>query len=76
MTSQQNSSKKKKQLNDYARYSGIAAKMLVIILAGVFAGIKLDAYLELKTPVFTLVLTLVAVGLAMYVIIRDVTPKK
>ncbi len=74
-TNQPKSNKKKKQLSDYARYSGIAGKMLAIILAGVIGGIKLDAYLKLKIPVFTLTLTLLAVGLAMYVIIKDVTRK-
>jgi F0F1-type ATP synthase assembly protein I len=47
--------------------------MLSIILVGVLSGIKLDAWLKFKIPVFTLVLTLIAVGLAMYVIIKDVS---
>jgi F0F1-type ATP synthase assembly protein I len=72
-TNPESSNKKRKPLNDYARYSGIAVKMLSIILVGVISGIKLDAWLKLKIPVFTLVLTLIAVGLAMYVIIKDVS---
>jgi F0F1-type ATP synthase assembly protein I len=72
-TNPENSNKKRKPLNDYARYSGIAVKMLSIILVGVLSGIKLDAWLKFKIPVFTLVLTLIAVGLAMYVIIKDVS---
>jgi F0F1-type ATP synthase assembly protein I len=70
-TNQENPNKKKKPLNDYARYSGIAVKMLSIILAGVLSGIKIDAWLKLKIPVFTLVLTLTAVGFSMYIIIKD-----
>lgn len=70
-TNPENTNKKRKPLNDYARYSGIAVKMLSIILAGVLSGVKLDAWLQLKIPVFTLVLTLLAVGFAMYIIIKD-----
>jgi F0F1-type ATP synthase assembly protein I len=61
----------KKQLNDYARYSGMAVQMIAIILIGVLGGIKLDKYLSLKFPVFTLVFTLLSVFLAIYFAIRD-----
>lgn len=61
----------KKQLNDYARYSGMAIQMIVIILIGVLGGIKLDKVLTLKFPVFTLALTLLSVFLAMFFAIRD-----
>ena len=70
-TNQEKSNKKKKSLNEYSRYSGIAIKMLSIILAGVLSGIKIDSWLKLKIPLFTLVLTLTGVGFAMYVIIKD-----
>lgn len=45
--------------------------MLVIILAGVFGGIKLDQWLELTTPVFTIILSILSVVLAMYYVTRD-----
>jgi ATP synthase protein I len=67
---------KKKPLSDYGRYSGIAIQMLSIILVGTFAGIMLDKWLKLKFPVFTLILILFSVIMAMYVIIKDVTKKK
>jgi F0F1-type ATP synthase assembly protein I len=70
-TKPENPNTKRKPLNDYARYSGIAVKMLSIILIGVLSGIKIDAWLKLKIPVFTLVLTLFAVGFSMYIIIKD-----
>jgi F0F1-type ATP synthase assembly protein I len=65
----------KKQLNDYARYSGMAVQMIAIILIGVLGGIKLDEFLSLKFPVFTLVLTLLSVFLAMFFAIRDFLKK-
>ena len=65
----------KKRLNDYARYSGLAFQMLAIILIGVFAGVKLDEWLSIKFPVFTLVLTILSVFLSMYFAMRDFLKK-
>lgn len=65
-----------KQLNNYAKYSGMAVQMAAIIVGGVLGGIKLDEYLQLKFPLFTLVLTLLGVFLAMYYFIKDVIKKK
>jgi hypothetical protein len=60
-----------KGLSNYAKYSSLAFQMLAIILLGVFGGIKLDEWLELKFPVFTVVLSLLATGAAMYYGIKD-----
>ncbi|MBA2584082.1 MAG: AtpZ/AtpI family protein [Bacteroidetes bacterium] len=49
--------------------------MIAIILAGVYAGIWLDDKIQLNYPLFKLVLTLLSVGLAMYVIIKQVNNK-
>jgi len=63
--------KKKKSLDSYTRYSSIAFQMLVIILIGVFGGIKLDDWLKLSVPVFTIVLSILAVILSIYTVTRD-----
>ena len=60
-----------KGLSNYARYSGLAFQMIAIILIGVFGGIKLDSWLGLAFPVFTVVLSLVSTGAAMYYGIKD-----
>jgi len=49
--------------------------MIIIILAGVFAGIKLDEYFKMDTAIFTLVLSLVSVAASMYVIIKEISSK-
>ena len=72
---QQPRSPKKNPLKSYARFSAIAFQMLLIILLGVFGGIKLDEYLELNFPVFTLIFTVLAVILAIYYTIRDASRK-
>ena len=58
----------KNNLNNYAKYSGIAFEMLGIIFLGVWGGIKLDTILDTK-PLLTLVLSLGSVAAAMYLII-------
>jgi F0F1-type ATP synthase assembly protein I len=64
----------RKNLNDYARYSSMAVQMLVIILAGVFAGYKLDYWFHTK-PVLTVVLSIGSVALSIYFVTRDLLRK-
>lgn len=63
--------KKKKYLDSYARYSSIGFQMLAIILLGVFGGVKLDQWLKLGVPVFTIILSILSVVLAIYYAIKD-----
>ena len=74
----QDSSKKKnpknlsnKGLRDFAKYSGLAFQMLVIILVTVWGGMKLDKLTGWHTPVFTIVLSLLGVFAAIYTAIKD-----
>ncbi|MBP5667340.1 MAG: AtpZ/AtpI family protein [Salinivirgaceae bacterium] len=57
-----------KNVNNYAKYSGVAFEMLGIIVFGVWGGIRLDARLGTK-PLLSVVLALAAVAAAMYLII-------
>ena len=65
----------KKQLPNYGRYSSIAIQMLVIIVAGVFGGFKLDEYLKLHFPIFTILFSFLSVALAIYYVIKDFLKK-
>jgi hypothetical protein len=60
-----------KTLFNYGRYSGMAFQMLAIILLGVFGGVKLDKWLELSFPVFTLLLSVLSVILSIYQAVRE-----
>ena len=62
---------KKRPKKSFYSYSSIAVKMIVVIVAGTFGGRKLDDITGLEFPVFTLVLSLLSVSLAMYIVIRD-----
>lgn len=61
---------------NYMRYAAMGTQMLVTIALGVFAGVKLDQWLGMKFPVFTVVLSLVAVFAAMYLAVKDLLKKK
>jgi ATP synthase protein I len=63
--------KNKDPLPNYAKYSGIAIQMIIIILAGVYGGMKLDEYLSLSAPIFTIIFTILSVALSIYFVIRD-----
>lgn len=60
-----------KNPNDFIKYSNIAFQMLVTMLAGVLGGLKLDDWLKMEFPVFTLILTLLAVVMAIYNAVKD-----
>jgi F0F1-type ATP synthase assembly protein I len=66
---------KKRQINAYARYSGMAFQMLAIILLGVFGGFKLDGWLHTR-PYLTVILSFCSVILAIYYVTRDLLKKK
>ena len=63
--------KKKKQLNNYVKYTSLGIQMLVIIGAGVFGGYYLDTWLENGFPVFLILLSILSVGTAIYYAIKD-----
>jgi len=63
-----------KNVNNYAKYSGVAFEMLGIILLGVWGGFKLDAILDTK-PLLTVLLSLGSVAAAMYLIFMKTKEK-
>lgn len=66
----------KKQYSDYVKYTAMATQMIAIMVIGVLGGRKLDSWLELKYPIFTLILTLLSVFFALYFSLRDFVGKK
>lgn len=69
---EQQQQKPKKQLNTYARFSGIAFQMIAIIALGAFAGVKLDETFPNNYQLFTLICSLFAVAISMYYVIKQV----
>jgi F0F1-type ATP synthase assembly protein I len=60
-----------KGINNFARYTSMAFQMVGVILATTWGGIKLDKLTGLKTPVFTIVLSLFGVFAAIYIAVKD-----
>lgn len=58
-----------------AQYSGIAFQMLGTIGLGVYAGLKLDEWQGNRRPVWTIVLSLTAIGASLYLFIKQLTKK-
>lgn len=63
-------------MRSYARYSGMALQMIVIITVMTYAGVWLDSRRESDTPVFTLILSLLGVFAALYTSLKDFINKK
>lgn len=63
------------QTKSFAQYSGIAFQMLGTIGVGVWAGLKLDEWQQNPRPIWTIVLSLVAIGASLYLFIRQLTSK-
>ncbi|MBN2215720.1 MAG: AtpZ/AtpI family protein [Bacteroidales bacterium] len=49
--------------------------MIIIILAGVFLGIKMDKWFQTNDPIFTAIITMLFVILAIYTVIKDLIRK-
>jgi F0F1-type ATP synthase assembly protein I len=72
MKKEKKSLKKPKPLKNYVKFSGMAVQMGVTIALGAWGGSTLDEMFDMKTPLYTIVLSLLAIGLSMYLVIRDV----
>ncbi|WP_448528183.1 AtpZ/AtpI family protein [Raineya sp.] len=68
--------KEKKDLEGYAKYSGIAFQMIATIGLAVWAGLYLDERQNLSQPYWTLGLTTMAVIASIISVVKNFLPKK
>lgn len=68
---QQKKPKKSAGFEHYARYSGMAFQMIVIILCGALLGQYLDKTFQSEKPLWTVILSLLAIGIALYIALKD-----
>jgi F0F1-type ATP synthase assembly protein I len=54
----------------------MATQMGITIFLGVWGGMKLDKIFPQRVPIFTLILSLAGVVIAIYMVIKDVLKKK
>ncbi len=63
------------QINEYVKYSGLAFQMAGLILLGYWLGSKIDSWLDLSFPAFTIILILLFLSLSFYSLIKSL-PKE
>lgn len=66
------SPKKPKKYNAYARFSSVGIQMGIVIAGFTWLGTYLDEKQHLKTPIWTIVLSLFGVFVSMYLIFKEV----
>ena len=64
--------KRNSRINAFARFSGIAFQMIAIILLGTYGGMKLDESHPNDYSIYTVICSLLSVGIAMYFVIKQV----
>jgi ABC-type bacteriocin/lantibiotic exporter with double-glycine peptidase domain len=58
------------------KYAALSTQLLVAIGLSVFFGIKIDKWLQFKSPLLVWVLPLVVIAAIIYKVIKDTAPKK
>ncbi len=74
MTKPENKNKKaksQKPLNQYIKYSTIGFQMIALVVAGALLGDWLDGKYSEGGRLYTLVITLVSIFLALYLALKD-----
>jgi uncharacterized membrane protein YadS len=66
-----NSNSKRKSFDNFIQYSSIGFQMLIIILVGIYGGVKLDQLVDTGFPVFTVLLSIISVAMAIYYAVKD-----
>lgn len=67
---------KKRDVNNFAKYSSISFQMLATIGVFAFIGYKLDEYQHTKTPIFTAIFSLIGVIISLYQVVKLLNKKE
>ena len=63
--------RRQKPLNEYVKYSGLAFQMAALLLLGYWTGGKIDQWLDLQFPVFTISLMVLFMVISLYSLIKS-----
>jgi F0F1-type ATP synthase assembly protein I len=61
--------------NGYLKYTGMGVQMLGSIGLGIWGGLKLDELMGIS-PAMTLVCSLLGLGAALYLVVKQAMPKR
>ena len=67
--------KQKNPYSNYIKYSNLAFQIMGVFLMGVFGGYKLDTLTSFSFPLFTLLFSLIAIAIVIYISIKDFIKK-
>lgn len=67
---------KKKDVNNFAKYSSISFQMLATIGVFAFIGYKLDEYQHTNSPIFTAIFSLIGVIISLYQVVKQLNKKE
>jgi F0F1-type ATP synthase assembly protein I len=70
------SGREPRRTDNIIRFTSMATQMGITIFLGVWGGMKLDKIFPQRVPIFTLILSLAGVVIAIYMVIKDVLKKK
>ena len=62
--------------NELMRYAGLASQILVSLAIAVFAGYKLDKWIDMPFPLLVWLLPLVVLIMMIYKLIKDTSNRK
>ena len=62
-------------MSEYAKYSSLIFQMIAIVAIGFFGGAELDKLMNMKSPVFTITLTIFTSFAAVYYLFRTLLKK-
>lgn len=65
--------KRNSRISSYAKFSGVAFQMMAIIGLGTYGGVKLDEAYPNKHSIYTILLSLASVVMAMYYVMKQVS---
>lgn len=63
--------KRKPQVDQYLKYSGMAFQLAAVLAVGVWAGTRIDRYFQTERPYFTAILALLSLLAGLYLSLKD-----
>jgi len=58
------------------KYAGLATQWMVLLLISVWGGLKVDALLNLKTPLLLILFPLISLSLSLWQLMRELNKTK
>ena len=64
-------SKNKRSDRYYLKYAGLGVQLTATILIGMYVGFKVDEWMNMSKPLFTVAFSLIFIIIALYLLVKD-----